>query len=115
MPPFRSFFPKKTAPTYGVEPSNDENAKPPSTVTDKADLQTEKRSNALNIKGSREEPNEYKMSGRWREVSQVARSLPRKLFGITRCSSFGSIVVNDNGEYLPVLFNSYQQQWILVN
>ena len=63
MPPFRNYFSsKRPASTAGVEP-NDENQRPGSKSADKTDVATEARASALSIKGTREEPNEYKMSG----------------------------------------------------
>ena len=65
MPPFRNpFSTKKPTSTSGLEPVNDENARPLSNGSSVADGQPPKSSLALNVKGSREEPNEFKLSGK---------------------------------------------------
>lgn len=63
MPPFRNYFTKRPASTNPLEP-NDENQRPGIKGAEKSDVATEARSSALSIKGTREEPNEYKMSGK---------------------------------------------------
>jgi hypothetical protein len=62
MPPFRNPFSVKKPTTNGLEPVNDENAGPLSNGAF-ADDQTPKPSVALSIKGNRDEPNEFKLSG----------------------------------------------------
>jgi hypothetical protein len=61
MPPFRNPFSVRK-PTNDLEPVNDENARPLSNGAP-ADGQTPKPSIALSIKGNRDEPNEFKLSG----------------------------------------------------
>ncbi len=61
MPPFRNpFSTRKPAATTGLEPVNDENARP---LSNGATDQAAKPSLALSIKGNKEEPNEFKLSG----------------------------------------------------
>ena len=62
MPPFRNPFSVKKPTTNGLEPVNDENA-PPLSNSAVADGQMPKPSVALSIKGNRDEPNEFKLSG----------------------------------------------------
>ena len=62
MPPFRNPFSVRKPTTNGLESVNDENARPLSNGAF-TDGQTPKPSVALNIKGNRDEPNEFKLSG----------------------------------------------------
>ena len=65
MPPFRNpFSTRKPATTNGLEPINDENARPLSNGAFVADGPAQKQSVALSIKGNRDEPNEFKLSGK---------------------------------------------------
>jgi hypothetical protein len=65
MPPFRNpFSTRKPASANGLEPGNDENVRPLSNDATGADGQATKPSVALSIKGNRDEPNEFKLSGK---------------------------------------------------
>jgi hypothetical protein len=65
MPPFRNpFSTRKPASANGLEPVNDENARPLSNGASVADSQETRPSVALSIKGNRDEPNEFKLSGK---------------------------------------------------
>jgi hypothetical protein len=65
MPPFRiPFTNRKTPFLYGLETNNDENARPISGGGELPDHNKARPSLALGIKGNREEPNEFKMSGK---------------------------------------------------
>ena len=64
MPPFRNPFSTRKPPAVnGLEPVNDENAPPLSNGASAAEGQTLRPSVALSIKGNRDEPNEFKLSG----------------------------------------------------
>ena len=64
MPPFRIPFTSKRSPVAnGLDTSiNDENARPGSNGADVSSPYKDKPSLALGVKGSKEEPNEFKMS-----------------------------------------------------
>lgn len=68
MPPFRNYFSRKTGVTNGAETASDESARPASRNGAEKDLQRPglvgiKPTSALSIKGAKDEPNEYKLSG----------------------------------------------------
>lgn len=93
MPPFRNpFSTRKPASANGLEPGDDENVRPVSNGTAVADGQATKPSVALNIKGNRDEPNEFKLSGKF----------PSSQPPYQRTNADLSSAVNDSGVYLPV-------------
>ena len=104
MPPFRNYFSRKTGVTNGPETSSDENARPTSHNGAEKDpsrpsLAGSKPTSALGIKGSKDEPNEYKLSGMSCAVRLWARIRPH----VSRLSADDALaVVNDSGVYLPV-------------
>ena len=64
MPPFirNPFSNKRSTLTSGLEPANDENIRPDSSDAFGSKGQPSKPSLALDMKGNREEPNEFKLS-----------------------------------------------------
>jgi hypothetical protein len=64
MPPFRNpFSTRKPNSTNGLDSVNDENARPLPNGASVPDGQAARPSVALSIKGNRDEPNEFKLSG----------------------------------------------------
>jgi hypothetical protein len=67
MPPFRNPFSiRKPVSANGLESGNDENIRPSSNTATVADGQVTKPSVALNIKGNGDDPNEFKLGGKFR-------------------------------------------------
>lgn len=99
MPPFRNpFSTKKPSAANGLEPVNDENARPLSNGASAADGQTPRPSVALSIKGNRDEPNEFKLSGEFPNYSLTSQHF----------NADHSQAVNDSGIYLPVKHSLHQ-------
>lgn len=103
MPPFRNPFGRKAAVPNGVSTVQDENARPASTNdsdkdSQRASYENSRASSSLSIKGRKEEPTEYKLSGK---LFRFARSVR-----VPACSNHQVanllLVVNDSGVYLPV-------------
>ena len=100
MPPFRNpFSTKKPSTANGLEPVNDENVRPLSNGVSTADGQPPRPSVALSIKGNRDEPNEFKLSGEF-----PTHSLTSQHFNANH-----SQAVNDSGVYLPVNYSLHQE------
>lgn len=104
MPPFRNYFSRKTGVTNGPETVSDENTPPTSRNGAEKDLSRPglagtKPTSALSIKGNKEEPNEYKLSGTFGAVRLCAHQ--DQPCGDGLLTTFYA-VVNDSGVYLPV-------------
>lgn len=103
MPPFRNYFSRKTGVTNGPETASDENARPASRNGTEKDasrpgLLGSKPTSALSIKGNKDEPNEYKLSG-----MLVAYNFARTRRTVSQLDADEVLaVVNDSGVYLPV-------------
>ena len=83
MPPFRNPFGRKPLPN-GASVAQDENLRPPSTNgSDKDSLRgayaNSRASSSLSIKGRREEPTEYKLSGEFHEFAPLRACIEASL------------------------------------
>jgi len=77
MPPFRNPFGKKPPVANGTGPTNDENARPSLGVQDNASQSSyagSRASSSLSIK-KKEEPSEYKLSGKHRQLTATLMEL----------------------------------------
>jgi hypothetical protein len=96
MAPFRMPFSTRKGPiTNGLEPNNDENARPGSNG-----VAIGKDSLALGSKSVKDEPNEYKMSGQ--SLKQIQPPTGQLALSIGVETDKSSVAVNDSGIYLPV-------------